>query len=209
VKLDDGARAAALLGELQAADPGDSRPAVALAWLHLGNRDQQAFAAAVARLPPQAAARLQALAAADADAPDGAFARRASGLPAPLPPLAARAHAALVAARHDRRPWLAGSFSAVLPGAGQAYAGSWQSAAVAFALNAVWLGASIELVRHRLYFTGAAAGLVTSVFYVGNIANAVDLARRRNQALAREPRARLEQLLVPEVFPEPQEATER
>jgi hypothetical protein len=197
VKLDDTARAAGLLRELAAAD-GDPGPRVALAWLYLSGGDRQAFEAVAAGLPAEAAARVHALAAAGSPARMDAQLRR---LPDPLAAAARREREALAAALADRRPWLAGTLSALVPGAGQVYAGSWQSAAVAFALNAVWLAASVELLRHRLTFTGVAAGLVTSVFYVGNIANAADLARRRNQALAREPRVRLERLLVPEVHP--------
>jgi hypothetical protein len=202
-KLDDAAGAARLLRELAAA-AGDADPTarVALAWLYLTGEDRQAFEAVAASLPAAPAARLQALAAAGTPAPAPAeLAGRLGRLPDPLAAAARREHDALAAALRDRRPWLAGTLSAVLPGAGQIYAGSWQSAAVAFALNAVWLTATVELMRHRLYFTGSAAALVTSVFYVGSIANAADLARRHNQSLAREPRTRLERLLVPEVFP--------
>ena len=104
-------------------------------------------------------------------------------------------------ARYTKRPWLAGVSSALLPGAGQAYAGSWQAAGVAFLLNSVLIGSTAELAVHRLYFSAGAAGVASSIFYLGNILNAVDLARRRNEMASEESRARLERMLIPEAFP--------
>jgi hypothetical protein len=102
---------------------------------------------------------------------------------------------------HARRPWLAGVFSAFLPGAGQAYAGSWQGAAVAFVLNAALIGATVELAHRRMYFSATAAGTAASIFYLGNIINAADLAQRRNERAAAPAREALERLLVPEAYP--------
>ena len=184
LELDDPAGAVALLAEQQPA--AQSRLAVALAWVHLRQRDDQAFALALGRLPPLARLRLQALAVVD---DPSLFADRARGLPDPLSVAALQAGRALEQAAHTRRPWLAGGLSALLPGAGQVYAGSWSSAAVAFVLNAVMIGATVELARHRLYATAVAAGTVGSVFYVGTIVNAADLAGRRNQTAALPPAA--------------------
>jgi hypothetical protein len=102
---------------------------------------------------------------------------------------------------HVRRPWLAGVLSAVLPGAGQAYAGSWQGAAVALVLNAALIGATAELATRRLYFSAAAAGTAASIFYVGNILNAADLAQRRNERASAPAREAMERLLIPEAYP--------
>lgn len=197
VELDDSAQALQSLSEGLSADR-DPRLGAALAWIHLRQGDQQAFARALARLPAPTRLRLEALSAAEETGP---FAERARRLPDPLGPAALAAGADLQRALTSRRPWLAGSLSAVLPGAGQVYAGSWQSAAVAFVLNAVMIGATVELARHRLYATAAASGTLASVFYVGSIVNAADLARRRNQAAALPHRQRLQHLLVPEVNP--------
>jgi len=103
-------------------------------------------------------------------------------------------------ARHAKTPWLAGVFSAILPGAGQAYAGSWQGAAVAFFLNAVFIAATVELVRNDLYGAGVATGVAGSFFYFGSIINAADLAARHNAATARPHWEELEKALLPEAF---------
>ena len=107
----------------------------------------------------------------------------------------------LWAAEHTKRPWLAAGMSVVLPGAGQAYAGSWQGAAVAFLMNAFLIGASVELVSHKLYLSAGAAGLAASFFYVGNVLNAADLAARRNEMAAAPARLELERQLLPEAHP--------
>ena len=98
-----------------------------------------------------------------------------------------------------KSPALAGVMSALLPGSGQLYAGSLQAAAVTFVLNSLFIGATVELARDKLYVTAAAAGTAASFFYLGGIINAADLARRRNR-IAQQPYAdELEELLVPEV----------
>lgn len=76
---------------------------------------------------------------------------------------------------------LAAGLSAVLPGAGQVYAGSYQSAAVAFLLNALFLSATLELNHKELHATALASGLVFSVAYVGNILNAAHTATVYNE----------------------------
>jgi hypothetical protein len=167
------------------------------AWSFTRDRDQQAFDNALAQLPPQPRLRLQIL--------------ERVGAPAVLPLLerlepGARdgvrsTVAQLWSAEHTRRPWLAASLSVVLPGAGQAYAGSWQGAAVAFVLNAALIGACAELAVHKLYVTAGAAGLAASFFYAGNIMNAADLARRRNEMASAPARLELEHLLLPEAHP--------
>ena len=101
-------------------------------------------------------------------------------------------------ASQSKRPWLAAGLSLVIPGAGQAYAGSWSGAAVALVLNAALIGGTIELGRRRLFFSASVTGLAASVFYVGNILNAADLARRWNSVAARPYLEEMERLLVPE-----------
>jgi hypothetical protein len=171
--------------------------AVLLAWSGFRASDERAALAAASALPPADRLRIEALARAE---DEQAFAPLAAGLPPALRPQAEAEAARFRAARATRRPWLAGAASAVLPGLGQVYAGSWQAAAVALALNAAAIGATVELARHDLYFTAVAAGVGASFFYVGSILNAVDLARRRNERAALPHRHALERLLVPEAL---------
>jgi hypothetical protein len=191
-RLDEPERARARLTEV-----GGPRAAVLLAWSHLATGDRAAYAQAARALAPEAAARLATLAAAgDREA----FRARAARLDAALRAAAERAHEDVRRARR-RSPVAAALLSAVLPGAGQAYAGSWPAAGIALALNAVLIGATVELADRRLYLGAATTGLAASVFYAGNILNAADLAARRNQIAARPAYQALEELLVPEVRP--------
>lgn len=77
--------------------------------------------------------------------------------------------------------YLAGTLSAVLPGAGQAYTGAWQSAAMAFLLNALFLSATVELQDQGLYATSLASGVIFSITYIGNIFNAAKSAEVINE----------------------------
>ena len=100
-----------------------------------------------------------------------------------------------------KSPWIAGVSSTLLPGAGQAYVGAFQSAAISFVLNAIFLATTVELAQKNLPFTAVASGMVFSVTYIGNILNAVDAAHRTN-ANARAPvEARLQSTLLPELHP--------
>jgi len=97
-----------------------------------------------------------------------------------------------------KNPWVAGGLSALLPGAGQAYAGLYQSAAVALILNALFLATTIELAKRDLWFSAAASGLVFSVTYAGNIFSAAQGARLQNDREA----APVEKVLRLQLFPE-------
>jgi hypothetical protein len=99
-----------------------------------------------------------------------------------------------------KRPWLAGTLSTLVPGLGQAYAGSWQGAALSLLLNGIFVAATVELAQHELYLASATTGLAGSIFYVGNILNAVDLARRYNEGATQGRRKELKSLLVPEAY---------
>jgi TM2 domain-containing membrane protein YozV len=174
-----------------------SEPArLVLAWTYSARGDEQAALAVRAGLPP---ARVAAIAAATSLDDDEAFERDAAQLP---PALAARAnviHARYDDARHTRRPAVAGVLSALLPGAGQLYAGSVQAAAVTFVLNALFIGATVELARDHDYWTATAAGTVASFFYIGGVINAADLARRRDLIAAQPDADAIEELLLPEL----------
>jgi hypothetical protein len=186
LRLEDRAYALADLSSLHT-PPAD----VILAWAYLTNRDWQAAHAVLPRIPEPRRAALIAL----SSLPDeDRFAAAARSLDPRALELGHRYHAARV-----KSPALAAVMSAVLPGSGQVYAGSLQAAAVTFVLNALFVGATVELARDKDYVTAAAAGTAASVFYVGGIINAADLARRRNR-IAQQPYAdELEELLVPEV----------
>lgn len=186
------------LGELAAlAADGAHRDtaALVLGWAHLANADREAAEVVLARVPAPRAAAVRALTALDDRA---TFERHLRQLPAAVQP-SARVIAGRYHAARGKHPALAGVLSAVLPGAGQVYAGSWQAAAVTFVLNGLFVTATVELARDGHYFTAAAAGTAASFFYVGGIMNAVDLAQRRNELASKPHAADLERLLVPEL----------
>lgn len=186
------------LGELAAlAADGAHRDtaALVLGWAHLANADREAADVVLGRVPAPRAAAVRALTALDDRA---AFQRHLRPLPAAVQS-SARVIAGRYHAARGKHPALAGVLSAVLPGAGQVYAGSWQAAAVTFVLNGLFVTATVELARDGHYFTAAAAGTAASFFYVGGIMNAVDLAQRRNELASKPHAADLERLLVPEL----------
>jgi len=107
-------------------------------------------------------------------------------------------HADYVATR-AKSPVLAGALSAVIPGAGQAYNGAWQSAGLAFVLNSIFLWATLDFADRDLKGAAVAAGTVFSVTYFGNILSAVDGANSLNRR-ARTPLEReMKQRLLPEL----------
>ncbi len=200
-QLDETTRAQRLLYAIEHDHPQSPTAIQARTILTLGfwrAGDTDAFEDSIVRVDPAARARLLAL---QALSNPIQFARRISALPSAdvvaMVPLGERYRDAA----HTRRPWLGGVLSALLPGAGQVYAGSWQGAAVTFALNAVFIGATVELGRRRLWGTAAAAGMAASFFYVGGITNAADLARRRNETTAAPIGEDIERRLVPEAYP--------
>lgn len=202
VELDEGARARAELSNVARASNDAAiraRAEVLVAWAYLREGDDGAFRARLDGLLPASRARL-ALLAAPQDAAALTRASVALGFDAQSSDIA-QLVAGVRTARRTRRPWLAGVLSAVLPGAGQVYAGSWQAAAVSFVLNGALIGATVELAQRRLYLPAGAAGLAASFFYVGNVFNAVDLADRRNDVAAEAPFRALEERLVPEAHP--------
>jgi len=199
VHLDEGQRARAVLEPVRRGSvPGDrGRAEVLHAWSLLTERDDDAFSRSLDTLPAVTVARLRARAAiGDPEAVKEAV--------APLDPTFQRRvlelHESHESARR-RAPWLAGILSAAVPGAGQVYAGSLESGAVALVLNAVSIAATVELAREGNYFSASLVGVAASVFYVGNIVGAVDLAQLAN-ARAQDPWKReLERALLPELDP--------
>ncbi len=92
----------------------------------------------------------------------------------------------------------AGAASAILPGAGQAYVGVYQSAAISLVLNALFLATTLEFAKNKMPAAAVASGFVLSITYLGNILNAVDSAQQRNS----NARAPLEEKLKNALFPE-------
>lgn len=80
-----------------------------------------------------------------------------------------------------RAPWLAGTMSAVLPGAGHFYAGRYRDGVMAFAVNALFIGGAVIAYDHEQYpLAGALAG--TEIFwYGGSVVGAVNAADRHNR----------------------------
>lgn len=201
MELDEVGRARQLLGDVgRSPDPDLRRRAgVLLSFTHLAQGDAAAFETSLRALDARDRARLSLLAAAD---DTDRFAAALAAWPTPE----TRTRLADLGQTYDdartlRRPWLAGTLSAVLPGAGQVYAGSFQAAAVAFVLNAVFITATVELGRREMWAAATATGLGASFVYLGNILNAADLARRRSETAAAPVREELERILVPERRP--------
>jgi hypothetical protein len=166
-----------------------------LGWAYRTDGDVSASDAVLARVPAPRAAAIRAL---TVVGDREAFRRQLAGLPTAVGQRALALQARHADAR-GKSPALSGVLSALLPGAGQVYAGSLQAAAVSLVLNGLFIAATVELARDDRYFTAAAAGTAASFFYVGGIMNAVDLARRRNDQASAPIAAELEALLVPEL----------
>lgn len=100
-----------------------------------------------------------------------------------------------------KSPWMAGALSAVLPGAGQAYVGAWQSGLYSFAINSLFLAAAMELNRKGLQTSSITAGVVFSITYFGGILSATQSANiyNRNQLIPFE--NELHYKLFPEFYP--------
>jgi hypothetical protein len=200
MELDESARAREALQPVTESNeaPARDNARVLHTWSYLRDGDDRAFTLSLETLQPGARVRLMTLALAS---DRHAFTSVAASLDPAIRSAVGDTARAIWEAERTKRPWLAGTLSAVLPGAGQLYAGSAQGAAVAFVLNAVLIGATAELAWHKLYLTSAAAAVTSSFFYVGNVINAVDLARRRNETAAAPARLDLERQLLPEAHP--------
>ena len=97
--------------------------------------------------------------------------------------------------------WVAGVFSAVIPGAGQVYGGSFQSAAIALVLNSLFLATTLEFAQHKMAAAAVASATIFSVTYIGNILNAVDMANRFNTNVRASSNRILRDTLFPEFNP--------
>ncbi len=84
-----------------------------------------------------------------------------------------------------KSPWLAGAFSAALPGAGQVYAGHEVDGMIAFFFNLFFIGSALALydlerAADRPHTASGVFGVVGLFFYVTNIVGAVASAKRYN-----------------------------
>ncbi len=98
---------------------------------------------------------------------------------------------------NTKSPLLSGTLSALLPGAGQVYNGSYQSAAISFILNTIFLYSTIEFADKNLSAPAIASGVVFSVTYVGNVMNAVRGSNAINNRLARPSKNEIKKFLFP------------
>ncbi|MGZ3695496.1 MAG: hypothetical protein ACXWQO_15400, partial [Bdellovibrionota bacterium] len=81
-----------------------------------------------------------------------------------------------------KSPLLAGLASGIIPGAGQAYTGMYQTAAISFVLNGLFLLSTVELAKKKLGFSATITGIAFSTVYLGNIISAVQGAKALNRA---------------------------
>jgi hypothetical protein len=100
-----------------------------------------------------------------------------------------------------KKPWLAGTFSAVIPGSGQVYNGNYQSAALSFVLNSLFLATSLELQREGLHTAALASGVIFSITYAGGILGSVESAHQINQSSQQPEIERIRRETLPEVEP--------
>lgn len=87
---------------------------------------------------------------------------------------------------------LAGSLSAILPGAGQLYSERPQQAAVAFALNAAFIYGAIEAWNNENYAVAGILSLFEIGWYGGNVYNAMNNAHKYNRDRREELQQRLQ-----------------
>lgn len=78
-------------------------------------------------------------------------------------------------ARNRRSPWVAGTLSALVPGLGKVYAGNLGEGVAAFLMTGSMAAVTAEnwVKEGPLNWKTIAAGLLTTVFYVGNIYGSV------------------------------------
>ncbi len=98
-----------------------------------------------------------------------------------------------------KKPWIAGTLSAVLPGAGQAYNGNFQSAIFSFVLNSIFLSATVELHREKMGAAALASGMLFSVVYLGNIMGSIDSSHSLIENHQRADKERIRDQVFPEL----------
>lgn len=86
---------------------------------------------------------------------------------------------------------LAGIMSALLPGAGYAYAGDYGTAVMSLLVNGAFIAGTWTAFAQELYAVGALAGGVGVPFYIGNIYGSALAVKKWNQAVRQEARERV------------------
>jgi tetratricopeptide (TPR) repeat protein len=85
-----------------------------------------------------------------------------------------------------KSPGLAGTLSAVLPGAGQLYAGRPREAGMSLALNAAFIAGALESFRNDQHVLGGILLFFEFGWYTGNIYNAVNSVQKHNRDLKQD-----------------------
>ena len=120
---------------------------------------------------------------------DAARVRTALGVAAPAgaPDVDEAGLLAALDRRPSRRsPALAGTMSAILPGAGHVYAGRYRDGVMAFVVNALFIGGAVIAYDHDQYALAGALGGAEIFWYGGSVVGAVNAAdghNRRAEAL--------------------------
>lgn len=79
-----------------------------------------------------------------------------------------------------RQPWLAGVFSAVIPGAGYLYCDRPGTALISFVVNGLFIWTVRDALHSHQYGLASAAAFLGAGWYVGNIAGSADAANKCN-----------------------------
>ncbi|MCD6152540.1 MAG: tetratricopeptide repeat protein [Syntrophobacterales bacterium] len=85
-----------------------------------------------------------------------------------------------------KSPALAGTFAAIIPGAGHLYTERPQDALIAFLLNGAFIWAAVELFNDDNYVAGGVVTFFELGWYSGNIYSAVSSAHKYNRRVKRE-----------------------
>ena len=80
-----------------------------------------------------------------------------------------------------RSPVLAGFLSALVPGAGQFYAGETRDALLSFLVNGALIAATYQAFDREVYGVGGVVGVVAVGFYSGSVYGAVNSAHHANR----------------------------
>ena len=85
-----------------------------------------------------------------------------------------------------RSPWLGGILSALVPGAGQGYAGRWGDAVLSLVVNAVFIGGTWQAWDTGNSVTTGVMGVFGAGFYLGNVFGGFNAAYTFNRDAADE-----------------------
>ena len=85
-----------------------------------------------------------------------------------------------------KSPAIAGTFAAVVPGAGHLYTERPRDALVAFLLNGAFIWAAVELFDNEEYVAGGVVTFFELGWYSGNIYSAINSAHKYNKRIKKE-----------------------